>query len=97
MNIRITISKETVNGLVTALKRAYKSGDARMVQRINVLLDYSRGESMEVIVARHEVSTSIQLDQNVTGGGCSGLEATLERRASIQIDQEREAGIRRTD
>jgi len=55
-HIRIRVSKETVNELVKALHKAYKSGDARMIQRIAVLLDFSRGEGVESIAAQHGVS-----------------------------------------
>jgi transposase len=56
--IRIRVSKATVNQLITALQKAYKSGDARMIKRINVLLDFSRNEAIETIAQHHEVSTS---------------------------------------
>ena len=57
-HIRIRVSKATVNELVKALQKAYKSGDARMIRRIAVLLDFSRGEAVESIAARHGVSPS---------------------------------------
>lgn len=57
-HIRIAVSKATVNELVKALHKAYKSGDARMIQRIAVLLDFSRGASVESIAAQHGVSAS---------------------------------------
>ncbi len=49
---------ETVKQLVNALQKAYKSGDARMVKRINVLLDYSRGDSADAIANKHAIATS---------------------------------------
>ena len=57
-HIRITVSKETVNEMVKALQKAYKSGDAGMIKRISVLLDFSRGENVEAIAQRYEVSFS---------------------------------------
>jgi transposase len=57
-HIRITVSKATVNELVKALQKAYKSGDASMIRRIAVLLDFSRGASVESIAAQHGVSRS---------------------------------------
>jgi len=58
LSARITISKETINQLVDALQKAYKSGDAGMIKRIGVLLDLSRGDDMEAIAFRHGVSLS---------------------------------------
>jgi len=55
---RINVSKETVNQMVKALQKAYKSGDARMIKRISVLLDFSRGDAVESIIERHGVSSS---------------------------------------
>lgn len=58
MRIRIRISRETVKQLVNALHKAYKSGDARMVKRINVLLDLSRGDTADTIAATHAIAPS---------------------------------------
>jgi transposase len=58
MNYRISISKETVKELVKALQKAYKSGDAKMVRRVSVLLDFARGEAVEALAQRHAVSVS---------------------------------------
>ncbi len=44
--------------MVEGLRKAYKSGDARMVRRINVLLAFSRGERVETIAETHGVSVS---------------------------------------
>jgi len=55
---RITVSKATVNQMVQALQKAYKSGDVGMIKRISVLLDFSRGEPVENIVKQHGVSSS---------------------------------------
>lgn len=57
-HIRITVSKATVNEMVKALQKAYKSGDAGMIKRISVLLDFSRGDDVEAITQRHGVSLS---------------------------------------
>lgn len=58
MKIRIRISGETVKQLLEALHKAYKSGDAGMVRRINALLDVSRGDTAEMIAEKHGVSVS---------------------------------------
>lgn len=58
LRVRITVSKETVNQMIQALHRAYKSGDTRLIKRILVLLDFSRGERVETIAERHGVSIS---------------------------------------
>lgn len=58
LQMRIRMSKETVKQLVSALQRAYKAGDVRMVRRISVLLDIERGEAVEAIAERHDVSRS---------------------------------------
>ena len=58
LQMRIRMSKETVKQLVSALQRAYKAGDAKMVRRIAVLLDIERGEAVETIAERHGVSRS---------------------------------------
>ena len=55
---RIAVSKETVNQMAMALQSAYKSGDAGMIKRISVLLDFSRGDDVEAIAQRHGVSLS---------------------------------------
>ncbi len=58
MNIRIRVSKPTVKRMLDVLQKAYKSGDARMIHRIVVLLDFSRGDELESIAQRHSVSVS---------------------------------------
>jgi transposase len=58
MNIRIRMSQETVKQMIGMLHRAYKSGDVKMVRRIEVLLDYSRGDCPTEIAARHGISVS---------------------------------------
>lgn len=58
MPIRIRISSETVKQLLQALDKAYKSGDAQMVKRINGLLDFSRGDRPEAVASKHGVSVS---------------------------------------
>lgn len=57
-HIRIRVSKASVNALVKALHKAYKSGDRRMIQRIAVMLDFSQGAAVASIAAQHGVSTS---------------------------------------
>ena len=57
-HIRIRVSKETVNELVKALHKAYKSGDAGMIKRIAVLLDFSRGDEVEALAQRHGVAAA---------------------------------------
>ena len=56
MNMRIVFSKETVNGLVEALQRAYKAGDMQMVKRVSALLDMSRGETVSEIARKLDIS-----------------------------------------
>lgn len=58
MNIRIRIGTETVTQLLSALHKAYQSGDSRMVQRISAVLDYSRGDSPETVSGKHGIATS---------------------------------------
>lgn len=47
-----------VKQMTQALQKAYKSGDAKMIRRILVLLDYSRGDSPNMIASKHGVSLS---------------------------------------
>ena len=56
INIRIRISNEMVKELTLALQKAYKSGDANMIRRILVLLDYSRGDSPHQIANKHGIA-----------------------------------------
>jgi transposase len=49
MTFRIRISRETVNELVKALHKSYKSGDVHMVKRVSALLGFSRGETVEAV------------------------------------------------
>lgn len=58
MNIRIRISKEMVKELTKTLHKAYQSGDAKMVRRILVLLDYSQGDSPDGIADKHGIARS---------------------------------------
>lgn len=58
MNIRIRVSAATVKQLMQGLHKAYQSGDARMVKRIAVLLDFSGGVSVEALASKHDVSVS---------------------------------------
>ncbi len=51
LNVRILISKETVNELIKALQQAYKAGDTQLVQRTSALLSLSRGEKADEIAA----------------------------------------------
>lgn len=44
--------------MTQALQKAYKSGDAKMIQRILVLLDYSRGDSPNTIASKHGIARS---------------------------------------
>lgn len=55
MNIRIRISNEMVKELTKALGKAYKSGDGKMIRRILVLLDYSRGDCPDTIASKHGI------------------------------------------
>lgn len=60
MNMRIVFSKESVNGLIVALQKAYKAGDAKMVKRVSALLEISRGEAVSEISQKLDASrTSI--------------------------------------
>jgi transposase len=47
-----------VKELTKALPKAYKSGDGKMIQRILVLLDYSRGDSPDTIASKHGIVRS---------------------------------------
>ena len=58
LNVRILISKETVNELVQALQRAYKAGDAKMVRRITALGGISKGEAVSDLAATVGVAPS---------------------------------------
>lgn len=58
MNIRIRMTREMVKKLMKALQKAYQSGDAAMVKRIAVLLDFSRGDTPATIAAKHGVGVS---------------------------------------
>lgn len=60
MNMRIVFSKETVNQLVTALQKAYKAGDAKMVKRVSALIELSRREPVSAVSQKLDASrTSI--------------------------------------
>lgn len=43
---------------MSALQKAYKSGDAKMIRRVMALLDFSRGDSPEEVAGKHGVSVS---------------------------------------
>jgi len=43
MNVRIRMSRETVKDMMESPQKSYRSGDAAMMKRIAVLLDFSRG------------------------------------------------------
>ncbi len=58
MNIRIRISNETVKNMIMLLQKTYKSGDTKMVRRILVLLDYSRGDHPTEIASKHGIAVS---------------------------------------
>jgi transposase len=58
LNVRILISKETVNELIKALQQAYKAGDTQLVRRISALLGLSRGEKADEIAATLGVAPS---------------------------------------
>jgi transposase len=58
LNVRILISKETVNELIKALQQAYKAGDAKLVRRTSALLSLSRGEKADEIGATLGVAPS---------------------------------------
>lgn len=47
-----------VKELTKALHKAYKSGDAKMIRRILVLLDYSRGDDPQMIANKHGIVRS---------------------------------------
>jgi transposase len=47
-----------VNQLTKSLHKAYKSGDAKMIQRILVLLDFSRGDGPDAIASKHGIVRS---------------------------------------
>ncbi len=58
LNVRILISKETVNELIKVLHQAYKAGDIKLVRRISALLSLSRGEKADEIAAMLGVAPS---------------------------------------
>jgi transposase len=58
MKIRIRISNVMVKEMTKALGTAYKSGDAKMIRRILVLLDYSRGDDADTIADKHSIARS---------------------------------------
>ncbi len=58
INIRIRISNEMVKELTKSLRKAYKSGDVKMVRRILVLLDFSRGDDPAAIASKHGIARS---------------------------------------
>jgi transposase len=58
LKLRIRLSKETVKKLGSALQRAYKAGDVRMVRRVAALLDIGRGDPVETVAQRHGVGRS---------------------------------------
>lgn len=47
-----------VKELTKALHKAYKSGDAKMIRRILVLLDYSGGDDPSTIASKHGIARS---------------------------------------
>lgn len=49
LNIRISISRETVKALGERLRQAYRAGDAKLVKRITALMGLSRGEGASQI------------------------------------------------
>lgn len=78
MNLRIVFSKETVNGLVRALQRAYKAGDVQMVKRVSAVLDLSRGETVSEIAHKLDISRTSVYDwrRSFMVEGERGLEPT---------------------
>jgi transposase len=65
------MTREMVKQLMNALQKAYKSGDAALVKRIAVLLDFSRGDTPEAIADKHGVAVSsiyAWLKQLLSGG-----------------------------
>ena len=94
--IRISVSKATVNELVEALQKAYRSGDAGMIKRIAVLLDFSRGEGVEAIAQRHGVSLSSIYSwiKKLLVEGVAGLKPNWKggRPAKLSKSQKRELG-----
>ncbi len=84
MNIRIRVSKPTVKRMLDVLQKAYKSGDARMIQRIVILLDFSRGDELESIAQRHGVSVS-SIYEWIKKLMVEGAEAQSEK-ASVRVD-----------
>ena len=75
MNIRIRVSPATVKQLLNALHKAYQNGDVRMVKRVSVLLDFSRGDRPEAIATKHAVSISSLYDwlRQLLVAGVNGL------------------------
>jgi hypothetical protein len=55
INISIRISKEMVNELIMAFQKTSKSGNAKKIRRILVLLDDGRGDGPDLIASQHRV------------------------------------------
>jgi len=47
-----------VKQMTQALQKAYRSGDAKMIRRIVILLDFNRGDSPDTIANKHGISVS---------------------------------------
>lgn len=63
MNMRITISHETVNAMSQRLKVAYTRGDTRLVRRISALLEVlSGGQSVAAVSAKWAISPACLYD-----------------------------------
>lgn len=77
LNARILISKETVKELVQALHRAYKAGDAKMVQRVTALLNMSKGEKVSDIAMTLGIAPSSVYEwlKRLMVEGIAGLKA----------------------
>lgn len=57
MNVRISMSAETVKALGEILRQAYRAGDTALVKRVSALLGVSRHEPVEDIA--HELGCSV--------------------------------------
>lgn len=63
MNLRITLTRQTVKAMSQRLKRAYDRGDTRLVRRISVLLEVlDAGQSVVAVSAKWKISLACIYD-----------------------------------
>jgi|SRR5271165_2492566 len=78
LNVRLSISKETVQALEETLRQAYRAGDAGMVKRVTALIRLSRRESAVRIAAELGCSVASIYDwfKTLVYDGIDGLKIT---------------------